>query len=173
MNQLYIYIYPHIPSLLCLPPTLPTPPLKVVTKHRHLPHGYGRDEPRWRVEGFSPGQHSQNTVSSQSRRTMEGVGLWDARQAAVQLCFKGRGELGTVTLMNPRLSPVSTWVLKHHKWMIYKWWSESDSGANCSSHPGLLGRCWVPKFESWDVPGGRSEERRVGKECRSRWSPYH
>src|SRR2546426_4453456 len=24
------------------------------------------------------------------------------------------------------------------------------------------------------VPGdGRSEERRVGKECRSRWSPYH
>ena len=25
----------------------------------------------------------------------------------------------------------------------------------------------VSKFE------GRSEERRVGKECRSRWSPYH
>src|SRR2546427_12613963 len=24
-----------------------------------------------------------------------------------------------------------------------------------------------------DCPGGRSEERRVGKECRSRWSPYH
>ena len=23
------------------------------------------------------------------------------------------------------------------------------------------------------VEGGRSEERRVGKECRSRWSPYH
>src|SRR3712207_8899236 len=22
-------------------------------------------------------------------------------------------------------------------------------------------------------PGARSEERRVGKECRSRWSPYH
>ena len=22
-------------------------------------------------------------------------------------------------------------------------------------------------------PGKRSEERRVGKECRSRWSPYH
>ena len=26
-----------------------------------------------------------------------------------------------------------------------------------------------PKF----VPEQRSEERRVGKECRSRWSPYH
>src|SRR2546427_6907448 len=26
----------------------------------------------------------------------------------------------------------------------------------------------------WNLPGDtRSEERRVGKECRSRWSPYH
>src|SRR5947209_14502661 len=24
-----------------------------------------------------------------------------------------------------------------------------------------------------EKPGARSEERRVGKECRSRWSPYH
>ena len=23
------------------------------------------------------------------------------------------------------------------------------------------------------IPNPRSEERRVGKECRSRWSPYH
>ena len=34
VNQLYIYIYPHISSLLHLPPTLPIPPLQVVTKHR-------------------------------------------------------------------------------------------------------------------------------------------
>src|SRR6266487_3546651 len=28
--------------------------------------------------------------------------------------------------------------------------------------------------KSWEPPKpGRSEERRVGKECRSRWSPYH
>ena len=25
----------------------------------------------------------------------------------------------------------------------------------------------------WQTSGTRSEERRVGKECRSRWSPYH
>ena len=25
----------------------------------------------------------------------------------------------------------------------------------------------------WLLTGERSEERRVGKECRSRWSPYH
>ena len=27
------------------------------------------------------------------------------------------------------------------------------------------------KIKAWQNP--RSEERRVGKECRSRWSPYH
>ena len=26
---------------------------------------------------------------------------------------------------------------------------------------------------TYPIPNGRSEERRVGKECRSRWSPYH
>ena len=34
VNQLYLYIYPHIPSLLHLPATLPIPPLQGVTKHR-------------------------------------------------------------------------------------------------------------------------------------------
>src|SRR2546429_9912071 len=29
------------------------------------------------------------------------------------------------------------------------------------------------KAGQWSVQGDRSEERRVGKECRSRWSPYH
>src|SRR3712207_9529441 len=31
-------------------------------------------------------------------------------------------------------------------------------------------RYGISDEEAWDV---RSEERRVGKECRSRWSPYH
>ena len=30
-----------------------------------------------------------------------------------------------------------------------------------------------PGFEPSDARDVRSEERRVGKECRSRWSPYH
>ena len=30
----------------------------------------------------------------------------------------------------------------------------------------------IAAMQSWR-PSGRSEERRVGKECRSRWSPYH
>ena len=28
-------------------------------------------------------------------------------------------------------------------------------------------------LEEFGTNGYRSEERRVGKECRSRWSPYH
>src|SRR2546422_7376143 len=31
---------------------------------------------------------------------------------------------------------------------------------------------WLGGRVDWQT-GGRSEERRVGKECRSRWSPYH
>ena len=31
----------------------------------------------------------------------------------------------------------------------------------------------VQSFERARYEGSRSEERRVGKECRSRWSPYH
>ena len=42
VNQLYVYIYPHIPSLSRVPPTLPIPPRQVVTKHRaDLPLCYG------------------------------------------------------------------------------------------------------------------------------------
>ena len=29
------------------------------------------------------------------------------------------------------------------------------------------------KVADWQIANPRSEERRVGKECRSRWSPYH
>ena len=43
--------------------------------------------------------------------------------------------------------------------------------------PLALGARSLKHWTSREVPGifdsGRSEERRVGKECRSRWSPYH
>ena len=45
----------------------------------------------------------------------------------------------------------------------------------CSGHD--YSKPGKPKID-WDDPAAkeelvRSEERRVGKECRSRWSPYH
>ena len=42
-----------------------------------------------------------------------------------------------------------------------------DSGV----HFGHQTRRWNPKMKRFIFT--RSEERRVGKECRSRWSPYH
>src|SRR5256885_3575528 len=39
---------------------------------------------------------------------------------------------------------------------------------------GLIGVVWAIFFHrSFRDENSRSEERRVGKECRSRWSPYH
>ena len=38
--------------------------------------------------------------------------------------------------------------------------------------PHLKGRAIASALEA-GCGTGRSEERRVGKECRSRWSPYH
>src|SRR2546422_3435879 len=61
----------------------------------------------------------------------------------------------------------------------------------CSSDLVDLSRCWLERRNQLEIeqqgstfplrldgdPHGkshdRSEERRVGKECRSRWSPYH
>ena len=41
-----------------------------------------------------------------------------------------------------------------------------------SGEPGVSGDFWGSQ-EGCQGPSRRSEERRVGKECRSRWSPYH
>ena len=32
---------------------------------------------------------------------------------------------------------------------------------------------YLTGYDAWSFYYARSEERRVGKECRSRWSPYH
>ena len=37
----------------------------------------------------------------------------------------------------------------------------------------IAAQAGVSKPVVYEHFGGRSEERRVGKECRSRWSPYH
>src|SRR2546430_12031408 len=41
-----------------------------------------------------------------------------------------------------------------------------------SSVVGIVWKSGAPSYTLSDT-SGRSEERRVGKECRSRWSPYH
>ena len=58
------------------------------------------------------------------------------------------------------------------------WWEEADwEGAEKNSAVGPdLGIEWFKDGRArilFHDPMLRSEERRVGKECRSRWSPYH
>src|SRR3989441_9004191 len=48
---------------------------------------------------------------------------------------------------------------------------DHDSAATDSHYDGLLSPPSYTRPPSYR--GMRSEERRVGKECRSRWSPYH
>ena len=47
----------------------------------------------------------------------------------------------------------------------------TDAATVLGAYPGLT----LPRVPGHEVVGRieRSEERRVGKECRSRWSPYH
>ena len=60
--------------------------------------------------------------------------------------------------------------------------SLADSNAPAEAGNGIYGDyavCEGPQAYYWGgtwicaAKGTRSEERRVGKECRSRWSPYH
>src|SRR2546422_10618384 len=59
------------------------------------------------------------------------------------------------------------WLAEHH----------STPGLGGSSPEGLIGQVAARTSRIRVGAGGgmlqRSEERRVGKECRSRWSPYH
>src|SRR5206468_6840939 len=46
----------------------------------------------------------------------------------------------------------------------------SSARSACTASCTASSRCWRRRAAS---ASARSEERRVGKECRSRWSPYH
>src|SRR5690349_23192122 len=49
--------------------------------------------------------------------------------------------------------------------------TRTAAGASGAESPSRSSRSW--RRPAADHVGERSEERRVGKECRSRWAPYH
>src|ERR1035438_10617682 len=64
---------------------------------------------------------------------------------------------------------------RRHTRCLSDWSSDvcsSDLRMN-SPKPSIRQRVDRWKLMSVTLTSGRSEERRVGKECRSRWSPYH
>src|SRR2546430_7851851 len=48
-----------------------------------------------------------------------------------------------------------------------------NTGCGIAYQPAAVFPIGIASHEPGPVCGKRSEERRVGKECRSRWSPYH
>ena len=52
---------------------------------------------------------------------------------------------------------------------------EKNAKIYVAGHRGMVGSAIVRELERQGYTNiiTRSEERRVGKECRSRWSPYH
>ena len=52
-----------------------------------------------------------------------------------------------------------------------------DTGLTVQDIKDKVNKYMIETYERFDflaeTAEGRSEERRVGKECRSRWSPYH
>ena len=48
-----------------------------------------------------------------------------------------------------------------------------DSINDCDSNCGINKASGIVRKSAKKETAERSEERRVGKECRSRWSPYH
>src|SRR5256884_2762679 len=57
-------------------------------------------------------------------------------------------------------------------WNIITWYYGIPSSSSHALIGGIVG-AGVAKAGIWALIPARSEERRVGKECRSRWSPYH
>ena len=51
--------------------------------------------------------------------------------------------------------------------------SMTDDDTTCVTWNSSPIKTWKDFLNKPSKLGGRSEERRVGKECRSRWSPYH
>src|SRR3989454_11722659 len=49
----------------------------------------------------------------------------------------------------------------------------ADPGSVPRDHPADLNELQRTLWDALATEPKRSEERRVGKECRSRWSPYH
>ena len=66
-------------------------------------------------------------------------------------------------------TPESTWTLPKKSWLGYKW--KRTSISPIITIPSLSSLASVAV--DYNATVSRSEERRVGKECRSRWSPYH
>ena len=64
---------------------------------------------------------------------------------------------------------------KHTDFSLYTFeeFLQNDFFISSMNYPTEETQKFWDEFEQMNPSNIRSEERRVGKECRSRWSPYH
>ena len=81
----------------------------------------------------------------------------------------GRSLANNVT--NLLLDPVAKEVVKQKNLDWFELLEQEPDAGLGNGGLGRLAACFLDSMATMQLP--RSEERRVGKECRSRWSPYH
>src|SRR5256885_2305797 len=91
-------------------------------------------------------------------------GIRDYKVTGVQTCALPISNVTAGRCNIPRKSTIFT------KCSPRNFDSASKFLANRSSYHAAIS---LGVFTFSEIIAGRSEERRVGKECRSRWSPYH
>src|SRR3712207_9207153 len=74
-------------------------------------------------------------------------------------------------------APIAGTIVRESVYEVFKENKEATMGhlLTFGGHPAACAAALknLEIFAAEDLVGQRSEERRVGKECRSRWSPYH
>src|SRR2546426_11508382 len=95
-------------------------------------------------------------------------------RSGIELSLAGHPHGGQiqVEILDHRLSParfITDYIAGLYQRPLFAPASNERAASNAS-----VTRAFSPSlFASPSSPMARSEERRVGKECRSRWSPYH
>src|SRR5205823_4508226 len=74
------------------------------------------------------------------------------------------GRLDATNIVTPLASVITNIQLDHQQWL-------GDTLAKIAAEEAGIIKPGVPVITATDAPEARSEERRVGKECRSGWSP--
>ena len=124
---------------------------------------------------FSP--DNRQIVSGSRDRTVK---LWNTiGECKVTIEEKGHTEWVSCVRFSP--NPSAPLIVSAGWDKLVKVWSfqqNIEHKNDLASHDGYLNTVTVSPDGSLCASGGkdgiaRSEERRVGKECRSRWSPYH
>ena len=117
-------------------------------------------------------------------RAVDNLLTWRAHRSAA-VCVRGEPVIGeTVQLyFGPTVSPCRIIAVEHGPRRVALVYGtvhghiergEEAFLLELNSANEVIGRCVAFSQHSWWLARLlRSEERRVGKECRSRWSPYH